>query len=206
MFALGIDPGLTRCGYGAVSQTAGRLKAVSFGHLATPPEMAVEARLAMLWDDLQELLDELQPEVVVVERVLFQVNVRTAMAVGQASGLVLASAARRRIPVVQYSPNEVKKAVAGSGNADKGQIQRMVKMLLSLQSIPDPPDQADALALAICHLSGAGLRSAVAGAGAVGSPVGSSASVAAGSGPAAGGFRSTAGGSTKPRRVQAVRR
>ena len=163
MFALGIDPGLSRCGYGAVRSDGGRLSAVAFGHLTSPPEQDLAARLAELWADLEGLLDELRPEVVVVERVLFQVNARTAMSVGQASGLALAAAARRGIPVVQYSPNEVKLAVAGYGSAGKEQVQSMVQVLLGLDEVPRPADRADALALAITHLSGAGLRAAAAG-------------------------------------------
>jgi crossover junction endodeoxyribonuclease RuvC len=164
VFALGIDPGLSRCGYGAVVDDGHTLRAVAIGHLSTPADAPLERRLGMLLDDLEALLDELCPEVVVVERVLFQVNVRTAMSVGQASGLALASAARRGLPVAQYSPNEVKQAVAGYGSATKGQVQRMVQTLLDLAEVPSPADRADALALAICHLSGARLRAAAAAA------------------------------------------
>lgn len=160
MFALGIDPGLSRCGYGAVRHTAGRLEVAAFGHLTTPPGDDLASRLAALWTDLEELFDDLQPDVVVVERVLFQVNARTAMSVGQASGLALAGAARRGIPVAQYSPNEVKLAVAGYGSAGKEQVQAMVAVLLGLEEPPRPADRADALALAITHLSGSGLRQA----------------------------------------------
>ncbi|MBV9659993.1 MAG: crossover junction endodeoxyribonuclease RuvC [Acidimicrobiales bacterium] len=155
-----MDPGLSRCGYGAVSGQGGGLTPVAFGHLVTPPELPISERLARLWADLEDLLDDLHPDVVVVERVLFQVNARTAMSVGQASGLALAAAARRGYPVVQYSPNEVKMAVAGYGSASKEQVQAMVKVLLGLSEAPRPADRADALALAITHLSGAGLRSA----------------------------------------------
>jgi crossover junction endodeoxyribonuclease RuvC len=162
VFVLGIDPGLSRCGYGAVSDDGGRLHALATGHLSTPPDAPLERRLATLLDDLESLLDDLRPEVVVVERVLFQVNVRTAMSVGQASGLALASAARRGVAVAQYSPNEVKQAVAGYGSATKDQVQRMVQTLLDLPEVPRPADRADALALAICHLSGARLRAAAA--------------------------------------------
>ncbi len=158
MFALGVDPGLSRCGYGAVRGTGGRLSVEAYGHLTTPPHDPLSERLGALWGELRQLLDELRPDVVVVERVLFQVNARTAMAVGQASGLALAAAARAGCPVVQYSPNEVKLAVTGYGGATKAQVQRMVQVLLGLEAAPTPPDRADALALAICHLSGAGLR------------------------------------------------
>jgi crossover junction endodeoxyribonuclease RuvC len=160
VFALGIDPGLSRCGYGAVRGTGGQLSVEAVGHLTTPANDPLSERLAMLWEDLTGLLEELRPDVMVVERVLFQVNARTAMAVGQASGLALAAAARLGCPVAQYSPNEVKLAVAGYGSATKEQVQRMVQVLLGLEDRPRPPDRADALALAVCHLSGAGLRAA----------------------------------------------
>jgi crossover junction endodeoxyribonuclease RuvC len=166
VFVLGIDPGLSRCGYGAVSDDGGRLQAVAVGHLSTPPGAPLAERLGTLLDDLESLFADLRPEVVAVERVLFQVNVRTAMSVGQASGLALAVAARTGVPVVQYSPNEVKQAVVGYGSATKEQVQRMVQTLLGLEQIPKPADRADALALAICHLSGARLRQAAASAGA----------------------------------------
>lgn len=155
-----MDPGLSRCGYGAVRSVGGRLEAVAFGHLTTPPGEELASRLAGLWADLEDLLDELRPDAVVVERVLFQVNARTAMSVGQASGLALAAAARRGVPVAQYSPNEVKLAVTGYGSAGKEQVQSMVAVLLDLDEPPRPADRADALALAITHLSGAGMRAA----------------------------------------------
>jgi crossover junction endodeoxyribonuclease RuvC len=165
VFALGIDPGLSRCGYGGVRSSRGRLAVEAFGHLTTPVGDPLSERLAALWEELTRLLARLQPDVMVVERVLFQVNARTAMSVGQASGLALAAAARLSCPVVQYSPNEVKLAVAGYGSASKEQVQRMVQILLQLPERPRPADRADALALAICHLSGAGLRAASAQAG-----------------------------------------
>jgi crossover junction endodeoxyribonuclease RuvC len=160
VFALGVDPGLSRCGYGAVRCDAGELAVVAFGHLSTDPKQPTATRLASLWRALVELLEELRPDVVVVERVLFQANARTAMSVGQASGLALAAAAVQGCPVVQYSPNEVKLAVTGYGSAAKSQVQWMVQRLLGLPALPAPPDRADALALAICHLAGEGLRRA----------------------------------------------
>ncbi|HET9691066.1 MAG TPA: crossover junction endodeoxyribonuclease RuvC [Acidimicrobiales bacterium] len=160
MFALGIDPGLTRCGYGLVEQRGGDLRAVAAGHLATAVSDPLATRLATLLADLQALVADLRPDVVVVERVLFQVNARTAMAVGQASGLALAVAASAGLPVVVHSPNEVKQAVTGYGAATKAQVQKMVQVVLGLDAPPRPADAADALALAICHLSGARLRAA----------------------------------------------
>lgn len=158
---LGIDPGLSRCGYGVVEQTPDGPRALAGGVIETPASAAVPQRLVELADELELVMADHQPTVVAVERVLFQTNVRTAMAVGQASGLALLVAARRGVEVVEYSPNEVKHAVAGYGGADKAQVQMMVKSLLALPEVPEPPDLADALALALCHLSVAPLRERV---------------------------------------------
>lgn len=155
---LGIDPGLSRCGYGAVTGRGADSRAVAYGVIRTGPELELPERLGRLQAELEDLVAELRPSAVAVERVLFQVNVRTAMSVGQASGLALALAARAGIPVVQYSPNEVKLAVAGYGGAEKAAVQAMVVRLLHLAEPPRPPDAADALALALCHLWGAKLR------------------------------------------------
>jgi crossover junction endodeoxyribonuclease RuvC len=162
MFVLGIDPGLSRCGYACLEAgSGGRVRAVALGVLTTPPSMALPARLAALRGDLADLMSELAPAVVAVERVFFQVNVRTAMSVGQASGLALAEAATRGCVVVQYTPNEVKEAVTGFGGADKAQVQRMVQARLGLDAPPSPPDAADAAALALCHLAVAPWRARV---------------------------------------------
>jgi len=159
MFVLGIDPGVSRCGYGCVSGGTGVTPAVvAVGVLTTPPSDALPDRLAALDRDLRGLLSEFRPQAVAVERVFFQVNARTAMSVGQASGLAMAAAAQAGCDVVQYTPNEVKQAVAGYGSATKEQVQRMVQSLLGLAEVPRPPDAADALALALCHLAMAPLR------------------------------------------------
>lgn len=150
---LGIDPGLSRCGYGLVEKTSAGMRALVAGVIRTPPDQGVPERLRELSDDLAMLFAQHQPDAVAVERVLFQVNARTAMSVGQASGLALVVAARRGIPVTEYSPNEVKLAVAGHGGADKEQVGAMVRSLLELDEPPRPADTADALALAICHLT-----------------------------------------------------
>jgi crossover junction endodeoxyribonuclease RuvC len=157
---LGIDPGLSRCGYGAVTGRGPDCRAVAYGVLRTDAAAALPERLAALQAELEDLVAELSPSALVVERVLFQVNVRTAMSVGQASGLALALAARAGIPVAQYSPNEVKLAVAGHGGAEKAAVQTMVVRLLRLAESPQPPDAADALALALCHTWGAPLHAA----------------------------------------------
>jgi crossover junction endodeoxyribonuclease RuvC len=154
VFVLGIDPGLSRCGY-CVLQLGGSDsrsdRPVALGVFRTDPGLTVPVRLAELAGDVAALLDEFPPTAVAVERVLFQVNVRTAMSVGQASGVVMAEAARRGIDVAEYSPNQVKDTVAGHGGADKAQVQRMVQLLLDLPVPPEPPDAADAAAIALTH-------------------------------------------------------
>ena len=170
VFVLGVDPGLSRCGYGVVGRDRTGLSVSSAGVITTPPTDPLATRLASLYGELRRLIAEARPEVVVVERVLFQANARTAMAVGQASGVALVAAAEAGCSVVQYSPNEVKQAVTGYGSATKEQVQRMVQSILQLAERPRPPDVADALALAICHLTGTGLRAAVAAAGGGGAP------------------------------------
>ena len=162
MFVLGIDPGLSRCGYGLVARGEGSsLRARAAGVLETDPHLELAQRLLVLHSELQSLLDDLRPNAVVVERVFFQVNAKTAMAVGQASGLALLAAAAAGCEVTQYTSNEVKQALVGYGAATKEQVQRMVAQVLGLGAVDGPPDVADALALAICHLTTVPLRRAV---------------------------------------------
>jgi crossover junction endodeoxyribonuclease RuvC len=161
MFVLGIDPGLSRCGYGGVRRSGGALRAVTGGVVRTDPDTELPCRLRLLHDELRALVAEVGPDAVAVERVLFQTNARTAMATGQAAGVALLAAAEAGCPVVQYSANEVKMAVVGYGGATKQQVQRMVAAVLGLSEPPKPPDVADALALAVCHLGAGGLRLAV---------------------------------------------
>jgi crossover junction endodeoxyribonuclease RuvC len=159
---LGVDPGLTRCGYAVLDARGARtVHAVSLGVIRTSPSDALPNRLAALQAELVALLDEFQPHSVAVEQVFFQVNVRTAMSVGQASGLALAAAAARGCEVAQYTPNQVKDTVAGWGGAGKEQVQKMVQARLGLSRPPQPADAADAAALALCHLAAAPLRRAV---------------------------------------------
>lgn len=151
---LGIDPGLTRCGYAVLQTTDSRQPTiVSLGVITTRSTTALPQRLAELHRELVAIFDEFAPSAVAVEQVFFQTNVRTAMSVGQASGLALAIAAERRCDVVQYTPNQVKSAVAGWGGADKLQMQRMVRQRLGLSKLPKPADAADAAALALCYIA-----------------------------------------------------
>ena len=159
---MGVDPGLSRCGYGLVTRGGdSSLEARAAGVLETDPHEELPHRLVVLDRELRGLIEELRPDVVAVERVFFQVNAKTAMSVGQASGLALAAAAAAGCQVTQYTANEVKQALVGYGAATKEQIQRMVAQVLGLRSIDGPPDVADALALAICHLTTVPLRRAV---------------------------------------------
>ena len=160
---LGVDPGLTRCGYAAIEVGTTRVPTLlKLGVVSTDVSAALPDRLATLQADFEILMDEVRPDAVAVEQVFFQNNVRTAMGVGQASGLVLAMAARRGIHVVQYTPSQVKSAVTGSGTANKLQVQQMVQRQLKLRSLPQPPDAADAAALALCHLAVSPLHQSIA--------------------------------------------
>lgn len=123
------------------------------GVIRTDKDDETPLRLAVLQADIEALLDEFQPSAVAVERVFFQTNVRTAIGVAQASGVVLAAAARRGCSVAEYTPSQVKDTIAGWGAADKSQVQRMVQMRLGLATIPKPADAADAAAIALCHLA-----------------------------------------------------
>ncbi|MFZ6002791.1 MAG: crossover junction endodeoxyribonuclease RuvC [Actinomycetota bacterium] len=161
MYVLGIDPGLSRCGYGLVEQQRSGTRAVAVGVLRTEPSVPTPARLAELQVDIRALLQEHRPDVVAVERVLFQVNVRTAIPVAQAAGIAMAEAVAAGCEVVEYSPNQVKQAIAGVGGASKEQMERMVQTLLAIDHPLRPVDAADAVALALCHLAHAPMRGRV---------------------------------------------
>ncbi len=163
MFVLGVDPGLSRCGYGLVARAEGSsaLRAHAAGVIETDPGAPLAERLLILHTELRALVRELRPQAVVVERVFFQVNAKTAMSVGQASGLALLVAAEAGCEVVQYTANEVKLGLVGYGAATKDQVGRMVAQVLGLPGVDGPPDVADALALAICHLTTVPLRQAM---------------------------------------------
>ena len=151
MFVLGIDPGLSRCGYGLVRRDGRRLRAEAAGVIRTDPASPLANRLADLQREVRDLITQYRPDEVAVERVLFSANVSTAMQTGQSSGVAEAAAAG--CAVTLYSPNEVKSAVAGWGGADKGQVSRMVEVLLGLDVPLKPVDAADAVAVALCHLA-----------------------------------------------------
>lgn len=153
MLALGIDPGTAITGYGFVRELIdGGLEVAAFGVIETPVRMSSEKRLLLLYDELKKLILLHHPESCAVEKLFFYRNVTTALAVGQARGVVLLSAVQAGLRVAEYAPLEVKQAVVGYGGADKRQVQQMVRALLGLADIPKPDDAADALAVAICHI------------------------------------------------------
>ncbi len=153
MRVLGVDPGLTRCGLGLVDGAPGRqLSLVDVLVVRTPAEQDLGPRLVTIERAIETWLDRFEPDVVAIERVFSQHNVRTVMGTAQASAIAAVAAARRDIPVVLHTPSEVKAAVTGSGRADKAQVAAMVVRILRLAAAPTPADASDSLALAICHV------------------------------------------------------
>ncbi len=150
MIILGIDPGTAALGYGIVERNGGKLRSIDYGCLETSPDLPMPERLLAIHTLLDELISLHQPAVVAVERLFFSKNAQTAMAVGQARGVVLLAAAQHGRPVQEATPNEVKSAIAGYGAADKDQVQRMVQLVLGMSQVPRPDDAADALAIAVC--------------------------------------------------------
>jgi crossover junction endodeoxyribonuclease RuvC len=159
MMVIGIDPGTATTGFGLVQEEEdGSLKVIDYGAIQTPPGIAMPERLLSLYERLREILLLHRPESGAVEKLFFQRNVTTAISVGQARGVALLALAQMNLPVMEYTPLEIKQAVAGFGGAGKQQVQQMVRALLQLDDIPRPDDAADALAVAICHLHSAGMQ------------------------------------------------
>jgi len=159
---LGLDPGFATTGFAVVDRTGNGFSPAALGAFRTSAADGHAARLGFLFRSVSHLIADHRPQVVAVERLFFNSNVRTAIAVGQASGAVLAAAAQAGLEVFEYTPGEVKQAVAGVGSAPKKQVQAMVATLLHLEGPPKPPDAADACALAICHINRSGLTAALA--------------------------------------------
>jgi crossover junction endodeoxyribonuclease RuvC len=168
MRVLGVDPGLTRCGFGVIDGDPGRrLALVATGVVTTSSDDEIGVRLLALEEQVESWLASYRPDAVAVEQVFSQHNVRTVMGTAQAGAIALVCSARRRLPVALHTPSEVKAAVTGSGRAGKAQVTHMVTRLLALPDPPRPADSADALALAICHLWRGGARRRLAAAAAV---------------------------------------
>jgi crossover junction endodeoxyribonuclease RuvC len=160
MLAIGIDPGTAITGYGLVREEQdGNLSVVDFGVIQTSPDDSMPERLVQLYHNLKTIIDLHSPQCGAVEKLFFARNVRTALTVGQARGIALLALAESGVALAEYTPNEIKQAVVGFGGADKTQVQKMVQALLELEQIPQPDDAADALAVAICHLHSARMRS-----------------------------------------------
>jgi crossover junction endodeoxyribonuclease RuvC len=159
---LGVDPGTALLGYGVIAGDDA-VQVIDFGVLETTPDEPMPKRLQLLYTGMCRLIQSYHPDTVVVEQLFFARNVTTALAVGQARGVVMLAAAQAGVPVNEYTPAEVKQAVSGYGRANKSQMQEMVRMLLGLEDIPRPDDAADALAVALCHVQTTRFRQAVDG-------------------------------------------
>ena len=160
MIVIGIDPGTANTGFGVIRMSGGRMVALDGGVIETDPESRLERRLAKLHETLGELVRWHEPKAMALEELFFGKNVASALSVGEARGVALLAAANEGLPCFDYTPQAVKKAVCGSGSADKEQIQRMVGSLLGLPEAPSPNHAADAFAVAICHAGTVGSRMA----------------------------------------------
>ena len=148
MMILGIDPGIGRVGYGVVEKTGSKIKAVTHGCIETPKTDDHGLRLQLIKSELAKIIREYKPEVIGVEKLFFQKNVKTATAVGEARGVILLLCSESGAKVVEIGPGQVKQSLTGYGNADKKQMQQMVKIIFKLEKVPQPDDAADALAIA----------------------------------------------------------
>jgi len=152
MRIFGIDPGSERTGYGCIDSSGGRHQLITCGSLSAPARSTFPEKLLLIHSGLQALLEQHRPECMAIENIFFAKNVRSALKLGHARGIALLAASQASIPVVEYSPAEIKRSVVGYGRAEKQQVQGMMKLLLGLDAVPSPHDVADALAVAICHI------------------------------------------------------
>lgn len=162
MLVLGIDPGTAITGYGLVREDEEGLALVGCGVITTPSDQPLPARLQIIYQGLSQVVREHELDAVSVEELFFSRNVRTALSVGHARGVTLLALADAGVPIFEYKPLEVKKAIAGYGGADKHQIQEMVRLLLNLDQAPQPDDAADAVAVAVCHIHSARMTALIA--------------------------------------------
>ncbi|MEG0770848.1 MAG: crossover junction endodeoxyribonuclease RuvC [Clostridia bacterium] len=151
MRVLGIDPGFATIGFGVLDFSNNKFKTIDYGVITTPPKIEFSTRLEMIYDDLTLVCNKYSPDAVSVEELFFNTNIKTAIAVGHARGVILLAAKKCGISMFEYTPLQVKQSVVGYGRADKNQVQQLTKTILGLSEIPKPDDAADALALAICH-------------------------------------------------------
>ena len=158
MVIFGIDPGYAIVGCGIVRYERNNFSLMGYGAVTTNKDMPFNERLTKIYDDITELLEKFKPDAVSIERLYFNTNQKTAIDVAQARGVIVLAVEKAGIPIFEYTPLQVKQSVAGYGRADKAQVQRMVKSLLSLSAVPKPDDTADALAIAICHAYNSGFQ------------------------------------------------
>jgi crossover junction endodeoxyribonuclease RuvC len=157
MIILGIDPGIAIVGYGIIKYEENRFSVINYGAITTHSSMKLPDRLKEIFEDMNQLIDLYHPDVVAVEELFFNKNVKTALTVGHGRGVALLAAANKHLEIFEYTPLQVKQSVVGYGRAEKAQVQQMVKVILSLNEIPKPDDVADALAVAVCHAHSANL-------------------------------------------------
>ena len=161
MRVLGIDPGSETTGWGVVEGEARRYRLVEFGTIKAPPRESFSARLLKISDGIEAVIARFKPEACSVEEAFYATNVKVALKLGQVRGVLLVAAERAGVEIHEYSPRLIKQTVVGYGNAEKHQVQEMVRVLLSLKSVPEPHDAADALAIAICHFHHAGAQARI---------------------------------------------
>jgi crossover junction endodeoxyribonuclease RuvC len=153
MIVIGVDPGLARLGYGVIEVSGGDIQPVCYGIIETSgKDHRASERLLKIYTEIGTLFDKYSPNHISLEKLFFTKNISSAMSVSEVRGIILLAAEQRLIPVTEYTPNQIKQAITGSGRADKRQVQEMIKRLLHLAEIPTPDDAADALSIALCHI------------------------------------------------------
>ena len=150
---LGVDPGIADTGYGVICDEGGKISCLAYGSIKTSPKDDLVTRLDKLNHELDRIIKKYQPQLASVEELFFSKNVKTALTVGQARGVILLTLKQNNLPIFEFKPSQIKQAVTCYGAANKGQVQKMVQMLLKLKEIPKPDDAADALAMALCALN-----------------------------------------------------
>lgn len=150
MIILGIDPGIADTGYGVIKNNNNNLSCLDYGSIKTKAKTEMSSRLEIVSQELTKLIKKYEPDLIAVEQLFFCKNVKTALVVGQARGVILLTAKQNKTLLTEFTPLQVKQAVSAYGKASKTQVQRMVKIILNLEKIPQPDDAADALAIAIC--------------------------------------------------------
>lgn len=151
MRILGIDPGYATIGFGVIEAQRGQFRLLQYGTITTGPELAFEKRLQVIYEDMNRLLDAMEPEVMAIEELFWGHNVTTGIGVSHGRGVILLAASQRDLPVYEYTPMQIKQSVVGYGNATKLQVMDMTKRLLHMQQVARPDDAADAIAVALCH-------------------------------------------------------